>query len=109
MTKNDKWEIVENIDYSRRKPLDWAAIYKVKLLNEPLDNERLWSEFEWAYYFCRTDYSSLDGDFETLAEFEMRAIELNRDLYMGASIGEKEILKERYVETEWCRKRLNIL
>lgn len=109
MSKNDKWEIVENVDLSRRKPHDWANIYKVKLLETPPDTDRSWSEFEWAYYFIDADYTSLDGDFERLAEIEMRAMELKRDLFMGASVGEKDILKSRYIETEWVRKRLNII
>jgi len=104
----DKWEEVENIDLSRRKPEDWARIYKVNLLNS-FNDDRLWSEFEWAYHFCNSDYTSMDGDFETLAEYEMRAMDIKRDLFLGATPDEKKILKDRYIETEYVRRKLNTI
>lgn len=113
MSKNEKWEIVEPIDLSRRKAQDWAKIYFVELLEEPID-DRLWSEYEWAYYFFNMNYrpdtknfKNYDEGLEKFAEMEMRAFEIRRDVFLGASIGEREILNERYIETEWCRGRLS--
>lgn len=115
MSKNDKWEPVEDIDFSRRTAHEWAKIYLVELLEESTD-DRLWSEYEWAYNFLNMKYRPRIDDVEKLEEYlekfaekEMRAIELRRDIFMGASLGEKEILKERYIETEWVRKRLSVL
>lgn len=114
MSKNPNWEPVENIDFSRRNAQEWANIYKVELLEEPKD-DRLWSEYEWAYNFLNMKYrpnikdaTKLEDFLEEFAEKEMRAMEIRRDLFMGASIGEKDILNERYIETEWCRNALNM-
>lgn len=109
---NLKWEPVGNIDLSRRKAQEWAKIYKVELLDAPID-DRLWSEYEWAYNFLNSKYrpdlsvaENIEDFYEEFAEKEMRAIELRRDVFMGATLGEKEILNERYIETEWCRNRI---
>ncbi|AEO93690.1 gp432 [Bacillus phage G] len=114
MEKNPNWVPVDNVDFSKRKVKEWATIYKVKLLEEP-DDDRLWSEYEWAYNFFDLKYQAdldnvekLEEFFEEFSEREMRAMELRRDLFMGASIGEKEILKEKYIETEWVRNIFNV-
>lgn len=106
------WESVEGIDFSRRKAKEWASIYKIELLEEPKD-DRLWSEYEWAYNFLEMNYrpiindiKKMDDILEEFGEKELRAIEIRRDIFMGASIGEKEILEERFIETEWIRNRL---
>jgi hypothetical protein len=51
----------------------------------------------------------MDGDFETLAEYEMRAMDIKRDLFLGATPDEKKILKDRYIETEYVRRKLNTI
>lgn len=106
------WEMIEDIDFSRRKAIDWAKIYKAELLEKPKD-DRAWSEYEWAYNFLNMQYrpdiknaSKLDEFLEEFSEKEMRAMEIRRDVFMGASVGEKEILQERFIETEWCRNKL---
>ncbi|MNB94873.1 hypothetical protein D3C81_944920 [compost metagenome] len=99
---------MEDIDFSRRKINEWSDIYGVKLVT-PIQDDRLVSEFEWAYFLCSADYLPNNKDFERFSEMENRAMELKRDVFMGASIGEKQILNSRYIETEWCRKRLNVL
>jgi hypothetical protein len=105
--KNPKWEIVENIDFSRRSLKDWENIYCVKLVEHSY--EGLISEYEWAYHMCRDDYRPLTKDFEKLSVMEMRAMELQRDVFMGSSLEEREILNKKYIETAWVRKRLNVL
>lgn len=112
MSKNEKWEQVETIDLSRRKAQDWAKIYLVELLEEPSD-DRLWSEYEWAYFFFNAKYKpdfknfkNHEDDLEKFSEMELRAMEIRRDIFLGASIGEREILNERYVETEWIRYKI---
>lgn len=110
MDKNPKWEPVDNVDYSRRSPDEWAKIYGVELLDN-LNDGRVWSEYEWGYHFVNSDYKPLyipgkEYDFERLSEMELRAIELRRDIFLGATREEKKMLNERYVDTEWCRRRL---
>ncbi|MNJ90466.1 hypothetical protein D3C87_80630 [compost metagenome] len=114
MSNNEKWEEIENIDLSRRKAHDWARIYLIELMEEPTD-DRLWSEYEWSYYVFNakyrakiTDFKNYENELEKFGELEMRAFNIRRDLFLGASIGEKEILKDKYIETEWCRKKLGV-
>lgn len=109
---SEKWEEVENIDISRRKAQDWARIYMIELIEEVPD-DRLWSEYEWAYWIFNakyrakiTNFKKYDEELEKFSDLEMRAFNIRRDLFLGASIGEKEILKEKYIETKWCRKKL---
>ena len=105
--KNSKWESVESVDYSRRKQNEWEKIYGIKLLSEI--DDRIWSEYEWSYHMCKEDYKSIHKDFEKIAIMEMRAMELRRDIFMGANLSEREILSKNYIETEWVRKKLNVL
>ena len=110
-----KWEQVEDLDYARRKIKEWANIYNIELV-EFEDDGRLWSEYEWAYRLFDMKYNpiiinwkNMDEELEKFSEKEMRAMELRRDVFMGATLGEKELLKEKYIETEWCRERLSVL
>jgi len=105
--KNSKWEPVENPDYSRRTMSDWAKIYGVKACLE--DDGRVWSEYEWAYHMFNAEYVPQTKDFDKLAAMEMRALELRRDIFVSASISEREILINKYIETDWVRKKLNVL
>lgn len=104
--ENEKWEPIENPDILKRKPEEWAKIYNVKVLN-PLPNE-LWSEYEWAYHFQNFSYFPANQDFERTAEMELRAIQLRRDLFLGADMGEREVLKEKYIETQWVKSKLRM-
>lgn len=110
---NSKWEEVENIDFKKRKPNEWAAIYKVKIFGYIPDE--LWSEYEWAYNLTNLKYMLLpdrdeDGDlldtFEKSEEMEMRAIELKRDIFTTADMGEKLVLNDKFIETDWINKKL---
>jgi hypothetical protein len=105
--KNEKWEPVENLDHSRRTANDWANIYGI-CIDIPNDG-RFWSEYEWAYYMCNADYLPKTKDFERLSAMEMRALELRRDMFVAANINEREVLVEKYIETDWVRKKLNVL
>ena len=68
-----------------------------------------WNEYEWAYNFTKLSYKPIlkdeDGfpDWDKISEKEMRAQYLKRDLFLGADMGEKEILKQKYIETQWVR------
>ena len=106
-TKNAKWEPVEFPDYSRRKMEEWANIYGISINVE--DDGRLWSEYEWAYNMCNADYVPKTKDFEKLSAMEMRALELRRDIFVSATTNEREILVKKYIETDWVRKKLNVL
>ena len=44
-------------------------------------------------------------DWDTICDKELRANFLNRDIFYGADVGEKALLKYRYVETQWFRNR----
>ncbi|MFW6007878.1 MAG: hypothetical protein ACOCP8_01325 [archaeon] len=113
----DKWEPVEKVDQSRRKPKEWANIYHIELLGN-IPNS-LWSEYEWAYHlFTDLQYYPLPDrnkkgvqldSYEKSAQKELRAMELKRDIFMGADMGEKKVLKEKYIETQWVRNRLNFM
>lgn len=106
--RNEKWEPVDNLDYRRRKMEDWAKTYGV-IVDIEEDEERLLSEYEWAHFMSNNDYRPCDKNFEKLAVMELRAMELNRDIFMGATLQEREILVSRYIETDWVRRRLNVL
>jgi hypothetical protein len=112
---NDKWEPIQNVDPMKRKPDEWARIYNFKIFNPPQD---LWSEYEWAYNLPKLNYMPLpDRDkngqlldsSEKATNMEIRGLELRRDIFMGADAGEKYVLEKQYMETEWCRRRINLL
>jgi hypothetical protein len=107
--KNERWEPVESLDYTRRVISDWEKIYGIVIKKDNFDDSRLFSEYEWAYCMCNMDYSPNNKNFEKLAVMELRAMELNRDIFMGATLQEREVLVNRYMETTWVRKRLNVL
>lgn len=100
------WTPINNPDITKRTPDEWAKIYGIKLLESIAG---WWNEYEWAYNFTRLSYTPLlkdeDGfpNWEIISEKEMRAQYLKRDLFLGADMGEKEVLKQRYIETQWVR------
>ena len=105
---NNKWEPIQNPDITKRSPIEWANIYGLELLN-PING--YWNEYEWAYNFPNLDYvpkKSSDGlyDWDSISDKENRAQFLRRDLFLGADLGEKEILKEKYIETNWVRTNI---
>jgi|SRR3712207_6128874 len=102
----EKWEPIQNIDITRRTPEEWAKIYNVKLVNNV---GGWWDEYEWAYNFDGLAYlpnkfnDDKTPDWESISEKELRAAFIKRDLYLGADMGEKEVLKTQYIETNWVR------
>ena len=46
-----------------------------------------------------------NGDYDKANNMELRAMEIKRDLFMGADEGEKYVLQRQYIETEWARRR----
>ena len=113
----NKWIPVQTVDPMKRKPKEWANIYHIQLL-EVVDG--LWNEYEWAYNLSELKYLPLPDKnekgeildtFDTASEMELRAMELKRDIYLGASIGEAHLLdtKKKYIETDWIRHKLNLL
>lgn len=105
-TNNEKWQALTDPDITKRTPDEWAKIYKVKLTSQI---SGWWNEYEWAYNFQKLSYipaqKDSEGfpDWDSVCEKEMRAQYLNRDLFLGADMGEKEILKTKYIETQWIR------
>jgi hypothetical protein len=107
---NEKWEPIANIDPVRRKPLEWARIYLIKLTEPPPDI--IWNEYEWAYNMINMNYILLpdkDGDFDKAGLMELRAMELKRDLFVSADMGERFVLEKQYIETEWMRRRISFV
>lgn len=104
----DTWEPVQDVDITKRWPVEWAKIYGVEL-KEPYDM-KLMNEYEFAYNFVNNyDYIPIkkmtDGlpDFDAIADKELRASLINRDIFKGADVGERALLKYNYVETQWYR------
>lgn len=109
---SDKWEVVSNVDPMRRKPLEWARIYLMELITSP--PEVLMNEYEWAYSLMSGlfKYNLLpdkNGDFDKSGLMELRAMELKRDLFMGADMGERYVLQKQYIETEWLRRKMTFM
>lgn len=101
----EKWQPIQNPDLTKRTPQEWANIYGIKLTKEI---NGFFNEYQWAYYFTTLSYvpSKIeDGlpDWDSITDKEMRAQFLRRDIFLGADMGEKEVLKERYMETNWIR------
>lgn len=109
------WESISDIDPMKRKPSEWAQIYNVRLFGD-VPNE-LWSEYEWSYNFDKLKYMLLpDRDRsgkiidsnEKSEKMEMRALEIKRDLFKNADMGEKMVLQEKYIEINWVKRKLNL-
>ena len=100
-----KWQPIQDTDMTKRTPEEWAKIYNIKLTEEATG---FWSEYEWAYNFDKLSYVPIfedDGvyDWDKIANWELRAMNIRRDIFMGADMGEKDILKQKYIETQWLR------
>jgi hypothetical protein len=95
-----------NIDLSKRTPAEWSDIYHLKLYNSP--PRQLWTEFEWAYNLPNLDYQYIliNDSSEEAEEMELRAFDIKNLIFHLADKSEKEILKTKYIETEWIRKKL---
>lgn len=109
---NDKWEVVANIDPMRRKPYEWARIYLMELITPA--PELLMNEYEWAYTLMSGEFKynllpDKNGDFDKSGLMELRAMELKRDLFMGADMGERYVLQKQYIETEWLRRKMTFM
>lgn len=104
--KTDKWEPITDPDITRRTPDEWSKIYGIKLLTQI---SGFWNEYEWAYNLMSLNYIPAEKDedgipnWDKITEKEMRAQYLKRDLFLGADLGEKEVLKKKYIETQWVR------
>jgi len=97
-----------NVDLSKRTPSEWAKIYNFKLYNKI---NTLWTEFEWAYNVPNLDYEFIkkNDSYELAEQMELRAFEIKCLIFKLADNIEKKILKEKYIETEWIKKKLIIL
>lgn len=105
---NDIELSIDDIDLSKRKPIEWANIYNIDVISEmPLT---LWSEYEWAYNICNMDYrlkQNKNDEYELSEQMEMRAMLIKADIFKTADIGEKYMLKNKYIETEMIKSVLN--
>lgn len=106
---------IEDVDLVKRTPLEWAKIYNFKIFGN-IKND-LWSEYEWAYNLSNIDYMTLPDrnsqgklleTSEKSENMEIRAMMLKADLFKYADMGEKHVLKSRYVETDAVRYKLNL-
>lgn len=106
---------VDDVDMVKRTPLEWAQVYNFKIFGSLPDD--LWSEYEWAYNLSNINYMTLpDRDSrgklmdssELSGSMEVRAMMLKSDLFKYADLGEKYILKARYIETDVIRQKLNL-
>jgi len=104
---NDKWSPILNVDLMKRKPPEWAKIYRIKVLSD-IPNDELWSEYEWAYHYFNMEYAPVyeKQSFDKFEEMDARAMQLYTDLHMSADEGEKYVLKIKFILPEWIR--LNI-
>ena len=107
---NDIELSIDDIDLSKRKPNEWANIYNIELIEDI--PQSLWSEFEWAYHICNMDYkfkkdSGSKDEYEKAEQMEMRAMLIKTDIFKTADIGEKYMLKNKYIETEMIKSILN--
>lgn len=108
--ETEKWQPIQNPDTTKRTPEEWSKIYGIKLQEKTTG---WYNEYEWAYNFLKLKYipSKLTEDnlpdWDSITSQEMRAQFLNRDLYLGADLGEKEVLKNQYIETNWIRKHMS--
>ncbi len=105
---SETWQPVQDVDITKRWPNEWAKIYGVQLI-EPYDMQLI-NEYEFAYNFVnKYNYIPIkktnEGlpDFDAITDKELRASFINRDIFKGADIGEKALLKYGYVETQWYR------
>ena len=105
-TNSETWQPIQNPDITRRTCDEWANIYGIKLIT-PVNG--FWNEYEWAYNFDKLNYmpniKDEDGfpNWDAICDKELRAQFLKRDLFLGADLGEKQVLKEKYIETQWIR------
>lgn len=90
------------IDLSRRTPMEWAEIYKLKLYS-PVPMQ-LWTEFEWAYNLTEFDYQYIEDEYSE--EMELRGLTIKSLIFQYADATEKSILKDKYIETDWIRRQL---
>ena len=105
---NNSLEVV-NIDQGRRTLTEWAKIYYIKF-TEDIDNV-LCGEYEWAYNYYNFKFIPVldsNNEFESNAKMEMRAMEIKRDLFVNADMGEKMVLKEKYMDTEFVKSKLHL-
>lgn len=107
---NDIELSIDDIDLSKRKPNEWAQIYNINILSDV--DQKLMSEYEWAYILPNIDYTYIkdnnkDNLYEKAEQMEMRAMLIKTDIFKTADIGEKYILKNKYVETEMIKRFIN--
>jgi hypothetical protein len=99
-----------NIDMAKRTPNEWANIYSLKLFN--FNKHILWTEYEWAYSIFNIDYMYIakkEND-ELSTEYaemmELRAMEIKNLIFKTADTAEREILKKKYIETEYIKRKI---
>lgn len=114
---NDDFDCV--VDPVYRKPNEWARIYNIHLIDRA---DNICSEYEWAWnmtnkykYYPLPDIQedgSFDFDsFDKSNEFEGRAQDIARNIYIHADVGEKSLIDKdmNYVETNWVKHNLKLL
>ena len=100
-------------DTEKRKPLEWAKIYYIKLVGQQNVRNKLMCEYEFAWHYINSlNFLPLkddQNDYETYSNFELRAQGLNADMFINATLGEKEILRYKYTDTSFVRRQLNYI
>ena len=102
---------VTDIDTTKRKPLEWASIYYIKLVGQQKIPNKLMNEYEFAWHYINNALSfvpvlDVGDEFTNFTRLNLRAMELTTDLYVNASLGEKEELRKKYIDTSFVRQQL---
>lgn len=103
-------------DITKRKPLEWARIYYIKLIGRQKVPNKLMNEYEFAWHYINNALSFIpiadDNSGETydkMNELNLRANELTADLYVNATLAERNELRKKYIDTNFIRKQLQYI
>lgn len=107
---------VNNPDVTTRKPLEWAKIYYIKLIGKQHVPNKLMNEYEFAWHYVNNALSFIpiadniqQDTFDKNNEFNLRANGLVADVYVNASLAERNSLREKYIDTSFIRKQLQYI
>ena len=103
--------MVDNPDIEKRKPKEWAAKYFIKLVGRQHVPNKLMNEYEFAWHYVNNALSFIpisDGinEYDTTSNFNLRANGLVADMYINATLGERNELRKKYIDTSFIRRQL---
>ena len=107
---------ITNPDITKRKPLEWAQLYHIKLMGKQKVPNKLMNEYEFAWHYINNALSFVPiandahGDtYDNFNESNLRANELVADIYVNATLAERNTLREKYIDTSFIRKQLQYI